>query len=238
MTEILAIIPARRGSKGLPMKNIKMVNGHPLISYSIQAALESKSINRIICSTDSKNIGNIAQQYGAEVPFLRPKELAQDDTTDLETFYGLLTELRDRENYNPEIIVQLRPTCPIRLRGQIDDAIDLIKNNQKVDSVRSVALTKEHPYKMFKIKDEILYPLLESKDLKEPYNMPRQQLPEAWWHTGTIDITRAKNIYSGTMTGKVIKPYIIDAKHAVDIDHIGSIYEAERIIQLIDCIKP
>ncbi len=87
MTEILAIIPARGGSKGIPKKNIRMVDGHPLISYSIQAALESKSINRIICSTDSKNIRNIAQKYGAEVPSLRPLELAQDNTSDLDTFY-------------------------------------------------------------------------------------------------------------------------------------------------------
>ena len=160
MTEILAIIPARGGSKGIPKKNIRMVDGHPLISYSIQAALESKIINRIICSTDSKNIGNIAQKYGAEVPFLRPLELAQDNTSDLETFYWLLTELKDRENYNPEIIVQLRPTSPIRLRGQIDEAIDLIINNQVVDSVRSVTPAKATPYNMWNIKDKTLYRLL------------------------------------------------------------------------------
>ena len=238
MTEILAIIPARGGSKGIPKKNIRMVDGHPLISYSIQAALESKIINRIICSTDSKSIGNIAQKYGAEVPFLRPLELAQDNTSDLETFYWLLTELKDRENYNPEIIVQLRPTSPIRLPGQIDEAIDLIINNQVVDSVRSVTPAKATPYKMWNIKDKTLYPLLKSNKMKEPYNMPRQQLPEVWWQTGTIDITRAKNIFSGTMTGKIIKPYIIDAEHAVDIDQIESLDEAERIIKSINCIKP
>ena len=238
MTKILAIIPARGGSKGIPKKNIRMVDGHPLISYSIQAALESKSINRIICSTDSKNIRNIAQKYGAEVPSLRPLELAQDNTSDLDTFYWLLNDLKDKENYKPEIIVQLRPTSPIRLRGQIDEAIELLINNQAVDSVRSVTPAKATPYKMWKIKDKILYPLLENNKLKEPYNMPRQQLPEVWWQTGTIDITRAKNIFSGTMTGKIIKPYIIDAEHAVDIDQIESLDEAERIIKSINCIKP
>ena len=238
MTEILAIIPARGGSKGLPKKNIRMINGHPLISYSIQAALESKSITRTICSTDSNNIRNIAQKYGAEVPFLRPKELAQDDTSDLDTFFGLLSDLKDKENYQPEIIVQLRPTSPIRLEGQIDAAIDILTNDPKVDSVRSVTPAKATPYKMWKIEDEILCPLLESSNLKEPYNMPRQKLPQVWWQTGTIDITRTVNIFSGTMSGKVIKPFAIDADYAVDIDQIESLYEAERIIKSIKCIKP
>ena len=238
MTEILAIIPARGGSKGLPKKNIRMINGHPLISYSIQAALESKSITRTICSTDSNNIRNIAQKYGAEVPFLRPKELAQDDTSDLDTFFGLLSDLKDKENYQPEIIVQLRPTSPIRLEGQIDAAIDILTNDPKVDSVRSVTPAKATPYKMWKIEDEILCPLLESPNLKEPYNMPRQKLPKVWWQTGTIDITRTVNIFSGTMSGKVIKPFPIDADYAVDIDQIESLYEAERIIKSIKCIKP
>ncbi len=112
--KILAIIPARGGSKGLKNKNILPLLGHPLIAYSIKASLDSKRINRVIVSTDSKEIAVVAKQYGAEVPFMRPAEIAQDMSTDMEMFLHALGWLKKNEDYVPDIIVHLRPTSPVR----------------------------------------------------------------------------------------------------------------------------
>ena len=124
--EVLGIIPARGGSKGLPRKNIKLLNDLPLISYSIASGLESDYITRLVVSTDDKEIAKISKNYGAEVPFLRPKELAQDDILDFPVIEHSLNWLEQNEGYIPDFIVQLRPTSPLRPKGLIDKAINLI----------------------------------------------------------------------------------------------------------------
>src|SRR4029079_13968109 len=116
MTEILALIPARGGSKGIPRKNIRTFAGYPLIAWSIAAAKQASCVTRIIVSTDDEEISSVARQFGAETPFLRPSELAQDQTTDLPVFEQALDWLRDNESYKPDITVQLRPTSPIRTK--------------------------------------------------------------------------------------------------------------------------
>ena len=123
MTEILALIPARGGSKGIPRKNIRDFAGYPLIAWSIAAALQAKSISRVIVSTDDREIAEVARQYGAETPFMRPQELAQDRTTDFPVFVHALKWLEDIEAYSPKIVVQLRPTSPIRPVDCVDSAV-------------------------------------------------------------------------------------------------------------------
>jgi N-acylneuraminate cytidylyltransferase len=238
MTEVLAIIPARGGSKGLPGKNVRPLAGHPLVSYSIAAGLQAKLVNRVICSTDDDEIAEIALRYGAEIPFMRPSELAQDESPDIDAFQHLLEELKTRENYRPDIIVQLRPTSPVRQPGQVDTGIELLLNNPETDSVRGVTPAPATPYKMWRINDDILNPLLTIDGVPEPFNMPRQALPEVWWQTGTLDIMRASVIESGSMTGSEIRPFIVDPEHAVDIDHIESFIRAERVISSIECVLP
>ena len=238
MTEILAIIPARGGSKGLPGKNLRPLAGHPLIAYSIAAGLQAKHVNRVICSTDSGEIAEVARQYGAEIPFMRPPELAQDDSPDIDAFQHVLHELKTREDYRPDIIVQLRPTSPVRQPGQVDTGIEILLNNPDTDSVRAVAPSPATPYKMWRIESDILTPLLTIDDVPEPFNMPRQALPEIWWQTGTLDIMRTGAIESGSMTGTEIRPFVIDPEHAVDIDHIESFARAERVISSIECVTP
>jgi len=120
--QILAIIPARGGSKSIPRKNIRPLAGHPLIAYSIAAALGSQSVTRTIVSTDDEEIAAVARQYGAETPFLRPVELAEDQTTDLPVFQHALACLAEQEAYHPDVIVQLRPTSPIRPPDCVDQA--------------------------------------------------------------------------------------------------------------------
>src|SRR5512145_3318540 len=119
MTEVLAIIPARGGSKGIPRKNIRNFAGWPLIAWSIAAAQQAESVTRLLVSTDDEEIAAVARQYGAETPFLRPAEFAQDATTDLPVFEHALKWLAEHENYRPDVVVQLRPTSPIRPRGMV-----------------------------------------------------------------------------------------------------------------------
>ncbi|HQC21081.1 MAG TPA: acylneuraminate cytidylyltransferase family protein, partial [Anaerolineaceae bacterium] len=112
--EVLALIPARGGSKGIPRKNIRDFGGAPLIAWSIAAALRAETVTRVIVSTDDEEIAAVAREWGAETPFLRPAELAQDDTTDYPVFRHALDWLAAHENYRPEVVVQLRPTSPVR----------------------------------------------------------------------------------------------------------------------------
>ena len=124
-TKVLVIIPARGGSKGIPRKNIKDFAGYPLIAYSIAAGKRAKSVDRVIVSTDDEEIAEVSRNCGAEVPFLRPSELAQDNTTDMPVISHVLERLKKDGKYDPEIVVQLRPTTPIRPLFCVDDAVNI-----------------------------------------------------------------------------------------------------------------
>ncbi|HXD12303.1 MAG TPA: acylneuraminate cytidylyltransferase family protein, partial [Anaerolineales bacterium] len=162
MTKILALIPARGGSKGIPRKNIRSFAGFPLIAWSIAAGLQSRSISRVIVSTDDEEIAGVARQYGAEVPFLRPREIAQDRTTDLPVFEHALKWLEDIEAYKPSIVVQLRPTSPIRPVDCVDSAVRILVEHENADSVRGVVPAGQNPYKMWRFNghDRPMNPLL------------------------------------------------------------------------------
>lgn len=215
---VLAVIPARAGSKSIPKKNIKLLGGIPLIGYSIHAALESRLVTRTLVSTDSDEIADLARRWGAEVPFIRPADLALDLCPDLPTFQHALEWLADNEHYRPEIVVQLRPTSPFRPAGCIDEAVSLLLKNGDADSVRSVTPSGQNPYKMWHIKNGTLAPLLQS-EWAEPYNMPRQDLPQTFWQTGHIDVIRTETIMNQrSMTGRTILPYLVNSHFAVDID--------------------
>ncbi len=219
--EILAVIPARGGSKGIPRKNIKLFAGYPLISYSITAALQSKYVTRIIVSTDDEEIAGVAREWGAETPFLRPSELAQDQTTDLPVFQQALAWLKEHENYTPDLVIQLRPTSPIRPRACIDEAVELMLAHPEADSVRGVVPSGQNPHKMWRLHGEAkpMTPLLEVEGIAEPFNAPRQILPPTYWQTGHIDVIRPRVITEqGSMSGKTILPYLIDPRYTVDID--------------------
>src|SRR3972149_608231 len=152
MTEILALIPARGGSKGIPRKNIRTFAGYPLVAWSIAAGLQAKSVSRVIVSTDDEEIAAVAREYGADVPFMRPRELAQDRTTDLPVFEHALKWLEDTEAYKPGIVVQLRPTSPIRPMDCVDGAVRILAEHPDADSVRGVVPAAQNPYKMWRVK--------------------------------------------------------------------------------------
>ncbi|MGE7690586.1 cytidylyltransferase domain-containing protein [Lysinibacillus sp. NPDC097214] len=232
MTNILAIIPARSGSKSVKDKNIRPMNGKPMLAYSIEHALNSNKINRVIVSTDSEKYANIASKYGAEVPFLRPAEISGDLSLDIEVFQHVLAYLKEEEAYVPDIVVQLRPTYPVRNVQDIDQMIDLILADDEIDSVRCIAAAKEIAYKMWrKNDDDTLTPLL--TDIEEAYNMPRQQLPKIFYQNACIDVIRTSVITEkNSMSGQKIKGYELD--HNFDIDTEDEFLKAEQYLRLME----
>ena len=241
--EVLAVIPARGGSKGIPRKNIKDFAGFPLIAYSIAAAKQSKLVTRVIVSTDDEEIAGIARQWGAETPFLRPAEFARDNTLDLPVMQHCLSWLRENEGYQPDMVLWLRPTSPIRPKSCLDEAVQLLLDHPEADSVRGVVGAGQNPFKMWTIDADTgaLKPLLTVEGIKEPYNAPRQALPEAFWQTGHIDSIWTKTILEkGSMTGDVIFPLMIDPRYTVDIDVASDWKNAERLLSdgALDMVTP
>jgi CMP-N-acetylneuraminic acid synthetase len=232
MVEVLALIPARGGSKSIPRKNIRPFAGHPLIAYSIAAGLAARSVTRTIVSTDDKEIAAISRQYGAETPFLRPAEFSQDQTPDLPVFQHALRWLDENEGYLPDIVVQLRPTSPFRRVAHIDGAVSRLLDRPEADAVRTVCIPFQNPFKMWRIgADGIMQPLVQTK-FHEPYNMPRQALPEVYWQTGYVDVAWSRTILEkNSMTGERILPLTIDPSEWIDIDSPDDWRRAERLLE-------
>jgi len=229
---ILAVIPARGGSRGIPRKNLVSLAGIPLFAYSIEHAKSSRFINRVIVSTDDDEIARLGVNYGAEVPFMRPEDLAGDTVLDLPVFQHVLKWLDIHEKYQADIVVHLRPTAPLRKTHQIDEAIEMLMKNTEADSVRSVSIPSQHPYRMFSIGDDgFLKPLLQTK-YKEPYLLRRQDCPPVYWYNCVIDVTKPSTIWKkNSMTGDKILPYVMDSRFVVDIDGPEDLLLAETKIR-------
>jgi YrbI family 3-deoxy-D-manno-octulosonate 8-phosphate phosphatase len=232
--EVLAIVQARGGSRGLPGKNIRPLNGHPLLAYSINSGQAASRVTRVILSTDSAEIAAVGKQYGAEVPFLRPAEHAQDHTPDFPLFTHALAWLAEHEGYRPDAVVQLRPTTPLRPKGMVNQSVELLLNDPQADCVRGVTTPKQIPYKMWRDgTDGYLAPLIDT-EFAEPYNMPRQKLPPAYFQTGHIDAIRTSTILDKhSLTGNRVLPLMLDPIYCIDIDTASDFEQAERLIQRI-----
>lgn len=215
---IVTIIPARGGSKGVKKKNIRLLNNKPLIAYSIEYSLKCNLVQRTIVSTDDLEIADIAKEYGAEAPFLRPAEYAQDDTLDYSVFNHALNWLQTNENLKIDILVLLRPTSPLRPLGLIEKGYHLLEGDPEASSIRTVALCRQHPYRMFKIYGDSIVPILKEA-LFEPYNIPRQKLPEVYFQTGDLEMIRGMTIAKEkSISGSKILPLIINQEEIMDID--------------------
>lgn len=218
MKNIIAIIPARGGSKGIKRKNLVEINGKPLVAYSIGHALASKLINRVVVSTEDEEIAQVSRSYGAEIPVLRPDELAEDHVFDLPVYEHMLKYLEETEGYKADIVVHLRPTTPYRKIEWIDEAIELLIDNEDADSVRSVSEPSQHPYRVFEIKDKLLTPIMKERH-PHPYLLRRQDLPPMYFYNCVIDITKPRTIFGKqSMTGDKMLPYIMDPSEVIDID--------------------
>lgn len=231
---VLGIIPARGGSKGVPRKNLYPLAGKPLIAYSIISAQQARSLDRFIVSTDDPEIASVARAYGAEVPFMRPAELAQDDTPDLPVFQHCLWWLWEYERYRPDIIVHLRPTQPLRRHSDIDEVAELLMETG-ADSVKSVRLVKEHPHKMWRIEHGQLVPYLETEfRLRVGPDYPRQKLEPIYVSSAVVDAVWTRIIEEGSTTGKAVIPYFTDPMLSVTLDSLHDFAIAESVIRTLD----
>lgn len=209
---VLALIPARGGSKGIPRKNILPILGKPLIAYSILQALESKRIQRVIVSTDDEEIAAVSREWGADVPFLRPAEFARDLSPDIDAFRHALQWLAEHEGYRPDIVVHLRAPGPVRRVELIDQVVDLLAAHPEADAVRSVRPALQTPYKMWHVTPEgTLEPLLRIPGMPDCQSVPRQMLPAVYWQCGYVDAVRPRAILEkNSMWGTCALPFIVD----------------------------
>jgi CMP-N,N'-diacetyllegionaminic acid synthase len=229
--EVLGLVLARAGSKSVPRKNVHLVLGKPLIAYTIESAHAARSITRLVVTTDDPEIAAIARGFDAEVPFLRPAELAQDETPDYPVVRHAMDWLEANGGYRPELIVQLRPTSPLRTGRHIDEAVALLRARPDADSVRGVCRPQQNPHKMWRMaSDGLLHPLLTVPGVPEPFNSPRQTLPAVWWQNGYIDVFWRRTVLTQhSLTGAKVLGYVIDEAQHVDIDSIHDI----RVLELI-----
>lgn len=217
LLKVVALIPARGGSKGIPKKNIRLVKGYPLIAYSIAAAKLTKNIDRVIVSTDSTEIGQIARKFGAEVPFLRPEEFATDTSPDIEFVTHALNWFDTNEGVVPDFLVHLRPTVPLREPEVIDAAIEAIFTQSNASALRSGTVSNHPPYKwLIKRDDNFLNPLMPNMTIDET-NMPRQSFSNAYCPNGYVDVLRSKDVLKNKlMYGEKVLSF--DTEITTDID--------------------
>lgn len=222
--EILAIIPARGGSKSIPRKNIKLLCGKPLIAWIIAAAKKSKLITRTIVSTDDEEIARVARVYGAEVPFMRPAEISGDLATDVEFLEHALVYLEQSEGYRPDIVVRMPPTSPLCTAAHIDEGIATLLNLPDADAVRPICEVLKHPYKLWKLSEGSpwLEPFLSKSftGFDEAHNLPRQLFPKVYMHTGAMDVIRTRTICEQRSTsGKKTAYFFMKPEESINIDH-------------------
>lgn len=229
--KIIAIIPARGGSKGLPGKNIRLLGGKPLIAHSIETAKKSSLVDRVIVTTDDAEIAEVAKRYGAEVPFLRPAELAEDDTPPDPVLKHTLEFLKEKENYKPDIIVWLEPPCPFRTPEEVDDAIRMLQEDPEADSLRAVCEPFQNPFKSWTLEGKYLNPLIEKKG-KVFHTGPRQKTQKVYWQNGALFLLKYDTIMKkGNFFGDKILPYFMESDRFVDIDKKEDLELAEWYIE-------
>lgn len=193
--KVFAIIPARSGSKGVKNKNIRLLNGYPMIAYTIAAAKLSENIDRVIVSTDSEQYAEIARKYGAEVPFLRPAEISGDTSTDIEFMRHAINWFYENEGKVPEYWVHLRVTCPLRNPKIIDEGIAKIKSHPEATCLLSVNKVEDYltAYKWL-VKDGEEYVKSIFFENNDDANMPRQSYPDTYIPNIYVDVLTTKNI--------------------------------------------
>lgn len=217
MKDIVALIPARSGSKGVPNKNIRLLCGRPLIAYSIAVALKSDLIDRVIVSTDSEEYAQIARKYGAEVPFLRPTDISGDTATDTQWINHAIEWFKQSEGYVPQYFAHLRPTTPLRDPKVVDDALRSFVDNKEYTALRSAHKMSESSYKTFEIEDGKLKCLCNGGFDIESANLSRQSFPVTYNANGYIDVIRSELVQSCRQVhGDSVQAYVTETTYEVD----------------------
>ena len=241
--EVLAVIQARSGSKGLPGKNIRPLLGKPLMAWIIEEARRCREITRLVLSTDSEEYAAIGRQHGAETPFLRPPEFATDQATDLQVMTHALRWLEEREGYRPDIAVRLQPTNPTFPAELMDAGIRMLIEDPQADSVRPVTPTPKHPYKMWRLDPSTgqITPFLDpaSSGLAEPYNAGRNLLPKVYVQVGAMEAVRARVVLEQrSMAGKRVLGLLVeDPLRTVNIDTELDFLAAEAALKALLEVK-
>ncbi len=225
--DIMAIIPARGGSKGLPGKNIRILNGKPLIAYTIEEALLSRNIGRTIVSTDDEEIAETGRRFGAEVPFLRPAELSSDFSPAIDTVIYTINRLKEDEGYTPDYVCLLQCTTPLKTAFHIDSAIEQLTVSG-LDGIVSVCEASSHPYWMQVFNgDRLEYFMKQEKNI-----LRRQDLPAVYMFNGAIWVVRTSSILEEkSLIVEKQTGYIMNAEDSVDIDTIMDFEYAELLIK-------
>ena len=214
--DVIAIIPARGNSKRIKGKNIASVSGKPLIAWTIESALASRLVERVIVSTDDPHIGDIALAHGAEVPFLRPREIAQDDSTDFAVYKHATAWYSVETGQLPYMVAWLRPTSPLRTPNDIDASIEILERTGAA-CVRSVTQVRHHPYWMKTLIDGQLHPFLPDKT--EAIYYQSQMLPKLYYLNGVIDVVRCDRVNSaGSLFPEPAAAYETPVDRSIDID--------------------
>ena len=232
MPSAVALIPARQGSKRVPGKNIRLLNGHPMLAYTIAPAIQSGVFDAVIVSTDSEDAAAIARHYGAEVPFLRPPAFATDTSPDIEWVDYTLRELSHRGR-RWDAFSLLRPTSPFRTADTIRRAWRLFTSDADVDSLRAVELCAQHPGKMWVIEASRMRPLLDQPEPRtQPWHStPYQALPRVFVQNASLEIAWTRVVLEKrTIAGDVLRPFVTEGYEGFDINDPHDWMIAERLL--------
>ena len=236
---IFALIPARSGSKRIQGKNIRPLHGHPLLAYTIAAALESGIFARVLVSTESEEIAEIARHYGAEVPFLRSQALAGDLSPDIDWVRDLLVRLQ-AEGPGCDCFSLLRPTSPFRQAATIRRAWAQFLAAPGVDSLRAVERCKQHPGKMWLVEGNLMKPLLSGGPANPPWHsMAYQALPPVYVQNASLEIAWSRvPLEGGTIAGTVITPFLTEGLEGFDLNEARDWWYAEQLVRSGEAMLP
>ncbi len=234
---VVALIPARSGSKGVPEKNIRLLGGRPLLAWSVAAASRATTIDRVIVSTDSAQYGEIAAAHGAEVPFLRPRSLATDESLDIDFVLHAMDHLAEQGD-EPDTIVHIRPTTPFRSPTVIDAAVERFVDSDRFTSLRSVHEMPTTAYKSMEITDSgVLRQLGAQGTALDDANGPRQKFPVTYIANGYVDVLSGPFIrVTGLLHGDQVFPFVtppaLEVDTAEDFDLLE--YHLDRHPKLVE----
>ncbi|MDA9925337.1 acylneuraminate cytidylyltransferase family protein [Gammaproteobacteria bacterium] len=240
----VAIIPARSGSKRIPNKNIAMLGKHPMLAYSINVAIESGLFDEVICSTDSSQYAEIAEYYGAKVPFLRSDSISRDSSPDIEWVNATIDEL-EKINKKFDVFSILRPTSPFRKKETIQSAFKLFIENKDADSLRAIEKCSQHPGKMWQINDKFMTPIIKKSLNGVPWHSNQYKaLPEIFVQNASLEIAWVKVVKDKkSISGENILPFISSEYEGFDINQPRDLDLARALIKenpdiLLEIKKP
>jgi len=235
----VAFIPARSGSKRVPNKNIRELNGHPMLAYTVRAAIESGVFDSVICATDSEEYAEVAKHYGAEVPFLRSADISGDKSPDIEWVVWMLDQLKSLGR-DFEVFSILRPTSPFRLPETIRRAWAMFVSDPQADSLRAIEKCKQHPGKMWVIRGQRMLPLLPFSNGSTPWHSSQYaSLPEVYAQDASLEIAWSRiALEQNTIAGEAIIPFVSHGLEGFDINEPEDWWMAEYLLANNQAVLP